>query len=53
MNSSMAAVKKKGEVSDDEAVKGWERLIGVARVSFTGSHRRRQLYLQKSTSKEY
>ena len=29
-------MKNKGEVSDDEAVKGWERLKGVARVSFTG-----------------
>ena len=46
-------MKKKGEVSDDEAVKGRERLKGVARVSFTGPHRRRQLYLQKSTSSEY
>jgi hypothetical protein len=37
MYSSAAAAKKKGEVStDDEVVKGWERLKGVARVSFTG-----------------
>jgi len=53
MYSSAAAVKKKGEVNDDEDVKGWERLKGVARVSFTGHHSRRQLYLQKSTSNGY
>jgi len=47
MNSSVAVVKKKGEASDDEAVKGWERLIGVAQVNFTCPHSRRQLYLQK------
>jgi hypothetical protein len=49
MYSSAAAAKKKGEVStDDEVVKGWERLKGVwPGLVLPVSHRRRQLYLQK------
>jgi hypothetical protein len=49
MYSSAAAAKKKGEVStDDEVVKGWERLKGVwPGLVLPVSHKRRQLYLQK------